>query len=262
MDLLKIIKNLDNHEFPENDIKILLERKAESTPLLLNVIKEFVEDYKRFNSDRHDHIIAIYILAQFKEKSLLPYILKMLKFPSDYFDRLFEDPIECFPSWILSVFNGDLDLLKNLIENESIDIEARNTGFKVLMSLYSDKAISKNYLREYFKFLLNSNFTKDFEFSARLIEAICSCYLKDLYNDIIILYKKKVVDTFYMPFKSVDNYFTKSEKSILNELSEFKDKPVEDALKELEWIKPDPELDKLFESVMNFTCCNNLESHE
>ena len=74
MEISLLITALNKSEtLPIVEILELVERKSESIPILLGVIKSVLDDYKRMYEDRLDYIFALYILSYFREPLAFEY---------------------------------------------------------------------------------------------------------------------------------------------------------------------------------------------
>ena len=75
---------------------------------------------------RFTDIIAIYLLALFREKKAYPLIIALLnKMPNSFEHTLFNDEIEDMPNILASTFNGNIELIYKLIENTKAFVFAR-----------------------------------------------------------------------------------------------------------------------------------------
>ena len=94
MEIIKLLENINNcKEPPVNEINALIERKKESFPVLLELIRKLSVDYKRMKLDRLDYVVACYILSQWREKKAFPYIIKLASISSEWIEQVWADAV-------------------------------------------------------------------------------------------------------------------------------------------------------------------------
>lgn len=115
-----LIKQLHSTKvYPEAAIRELMERKEESTPLLLTELATFVENYKRIKQG-WAHIYILYILSYFKEQRVFPYIIKMMLFSAHWTSTVFDEHVLYnLERWMLCTYNGNMPAIKQVIEDTS-----------------------------------------------------------------------------------------------------------------------------------------------
>ena len=107
-------------------------------------------------------------------------------------------------SWIVSTYNGDLQALKNVIENKNISPYARNEALESLLGLLTQKILTREEIIEYFSELFNSDLVKDHDFATFLVGTVTKIHPKELYQNISDLYDEDIIDHFWISKESVD----------------------------------------------------------
>ena len=133
------------------------------TPHLLNILEKTLENMTEESvKPRSAHIIAIYLLALFREKNAYPLIIELLnKMPNSFEHSLFNDELEDMPNILASTFNGNIELIYKLIENTNAFEFARIAAIDSLVALWHTKQISRESVIAYFDNLLTNNFNKN-----------------------------------------------------------------------------------------------------
>jgi hypothetical protein len=162
------------------------------------------------------HIYATFLLAQFKEKRLFKIFLELIKLPDEIPFDLFGDSITEDTARILgSVYDGQIDEIKELIEDNLVNEYVRGQGVHTLLVLVLNEVLERNEVIEYFKYLLDGGL-KD-----RNTEVITSiaCYASDLhpkecYESIKRCFDNGEVSTFTINLKDIERDL-KQEKGVV-----------------------------------------------
>lgn len=102
------------------------------------------------------HILAMYTLAYFKEKRAYPGIVAIAKLPPRIINPLLEDTItEGLSSIIASVYDGNLEPIKEIIESRECDAYVRRAALGSLVALVANGIIDRDEVVCYFKELYN-----------------------------------------------------------------------------------------------------------
>jgi len=102
------------------------------------------------------HIVAMYTLAYFKDKRAYPGIVAVAKLPPEIINPLLEDTItEGLSSIIASVYDGNLDPIKGIIESRECDKYVRRAALGSLVALVVNGIIDRDEVVCYFKELYN-----------------------------------------------------------------------------------------------------------
>ncbi len=159
------------------------------TSHLLNILEETLENINNeLKEPRSAHVIAIYLLALFREKKAYPLIIELLnKMSSSLEYSLFNDELEDMPNIIASTFNGNIGLIYNLIENTNAYEFARVAALDSLVALWHTNQITRESAIVYFDKLLTNNFNNDnnaFELQLWVIHSALRLYPEEIINSI------------------------------------------------------------------------------
>lgn len=197
----KIINKLRyfNKNFPRETLKEALNMKEEITPILLEELDKIIvcPEIVTENQDYMLHIYAIYLLAQFREKSAFARIIDLISFTPDEVEAFFGDVLtEDLSSIIYSTFDGCLNILQSIIENPLLNIYARGAALDVYGKLYSDGIVSKEECIEYLKALVYDNY---YDMQSDLATEVQGFVIKkhffEMIDDIQFLYDQNRIDT-------------------------------------------------------------------
>jgi hypothetical protein len=215
-ELIEILNNTDVEEAPIQAIQELIERKDESVPVLLDLAKGVLRDYKRVNCDRLDYIIALYILAYFKEAAVFPYLVKFALLPSEWAEKLLGNHLVTgLGICMVSTFDGDLQSIKHLIENETAHIWSRALGMRCLNALYVTGILKRKEVIDYYKYLLESDLAYDYEFSTLIILNIINIHAGELYTEIINLLDRGLVYSGLIDKSKIDDNISMSQEECI-----------------------------------------------
>ncbi len=186
-------------------LREIIKRKEESTPALLNLLKEVLDDYKQVPGERCDFVIALYILAYFREPLAFPSVIQFAELPGNWcYDLLADHLTESLARWIVSTYNGNLQAIKKVIENEELDPYARNAALQSLLGLFAQKILSREEIIEYFRKLYSSELIQNSDFATFLVTATTYMHPEEFYSEICSLYEAHTIDEFSISKEFVD----------------------------------------------------------
>lgn len=199
MEVSHILESL-NQPFPvpTQAIRAALAQKEEVVPVLLDRLKVLVDDPEGAPIDKVGDLVVLYLLAQHKEKRAFSYIMQLANLPEEWTELFFGDvKTEGLPSFIVSTYDGNLALIKDLIENESANVYCRVAALNSLLGLYVINQLSRDEIIEYYRYLLKTHLIENECFATMLVDDILSFYPQELYKEVIDLIDKELVDTWY-----------------------------------------------------------------
>ena len=158
MNIDEIISSLEyNHgKIARAALLKAIDEKEAIVPRLLQVIEDVPSRIHKIHDEEAYmlHIYALYLLAQFRETDAYLPIVKLFSFPGDLPVHITGDIVtEDLGRILASTFNGDLEPLKILIEDESLNEYVRSAGLNALCVLWGCGAISRQDIVDYFKYL-------------------------------------------------------------------------------------------------------------
>lgn len=97
----------------------------------------------------------IFLLSEFREKRAFPYIVNLVKQDDDVVCSVIGDDYSEYLARILaSVYNGDDEVLFEIVENNNLDEFIRSSVLQTFSILYLYEEKSRDFLINYFKKLL------------------------------------------------------------------------------------------------------------
>jgi len=160
MTIPEILKELELYtgKFPMKAIQTAIEQREALTPELLRVLESVAADPANW-AERTDNMLpvfAIFLLAQFREKSASPLLLKILSTPGEVPFDLFGDTITEGLSQILaSVYDGDAAPLHGLVESDGVNDYVRSAALDTFLVLERTGQMPREKVLEYLSSLFH-----------------------------------------------------------------------------------------------------------
>lgn len=171
-----------------DEFNAILSQPTVSTPLLLTVLDFVKENYQSLPDNYMGHVFAIFLLAQLREEKAFPKIIELLATMGDesYEHHVFQDEIDSMPNILASTFNGNLTLLKQLVETTSVYEFARLAALETYLVLWQYHKITREQLIAHFKSFLTNKAIQEGnnDMLYWVIEAAMCFYPEELLNDI------------------------------------------------------------------------------
>jgi len=172
----------------ETEFSFAKQNRELVVPYLLNILEKTLKDLgKDIIETRSAHVIAVYLLALFREKKAYPLIIELLnKMPNSFERSLFNDEIEDMPNILASTFNGDIEPIYKLIENTKAFDFARVAAIDSLIALWHTGQISRESVITYLDNLLTDNFheNKNAGLQPWIIYSVLRIYPEEIINSI------------------------------------------------------------------------------
>ncbi|WP_094545727.1 DUF1186 domain-containing protein [Petroclostridium xylanilyticum] len=226
---LKIFKGYERFEdhYPAEAVKYALANKEEAIPELLEILEYTLSNVENLSKDAKYlvHFPAIYLLAYFREKKAYESIIKIASLPDEQiFDLLGDVVTEDFKNILASVCDGNIEPIKGIIENSSLDEYVRTEALESLLILLNHGVVSREQLVFYFKELFNGKLEVDYSFVWDTLPRCCSLiHPAGLKDDI----EKAVADGKVMEIIAdldfMNRQLKRSVKEVLDELKEDDD---------------------------------------
>ena len=141
----------------DKEFDFAINHQAEVTDELLGVLKETLVKTEQ-SDDYVAHHFAVIFLALFREQSAFPLIIDVL---SNMETNIFFDDIESIPNVLASTYNGEVNLLYRLIENDEAYEFARVAALETLVVLVLTNQLERIDVINYFKKLISSPSLKE-----------------------------------------------------------------------------------------------------
>ena len=146
--LSEIISKLENHDakLPRQALERAIEEREAITPLLLDVLSNCKNNLEEL-SNKDDyilHICAFYLLAQFRELSAYPVIIDFFSIPGKMpVDATVDLVGEGLGRILASVCHGNIEPIKQLIQNKEVHRSVRSAALESLIILVVQEIISR-----------------------------------------------------------------------------------------------------------------------
>ena len=247
MELTEIIAELENYtgKFPRQALERAIEEREAITPVLLETLEEWKNNLEGLIDmpDYFLHIYALYLLAQFKEPKAYPLIIEFFSAPGKITLDVTGDLVtEDLARILASVSNGNIEPLKQIIENPQINEYVRGAALQSLLVLVAQGIISRElvieYFEELFKTLLEQERSYDREPSfiwTNLVTNSAILYPLELKEYIDQAFELDLIALFFVRQEDIDYYLKQGKDATLEELR--KDRYyslIEDTISELE----------------------------
>ncbi len=208
----------------------VLEAKANKGKInkeLLSIVENYYLNIKDYQDKEMPMsvIYAIFLLAEFKEKKLYPLLIKLLK--EDNLDHCILDVLHRI---IISIFDGNFDILNALIEDKNTDGYIRERLLQCYIYFYENKIVDKNALELYLHKLIKLYNYEDEDIYNTIMEVIINTHLFSFIEDVKVMCDEGVID--YMIRGGYDSFID----DIFNyddNLDKFS--PIMDTVKEMSW---------------------------
>lgn len=231
------ISFIEKGKFPKNELEDIIANKEEAIPELLRVVDHFIDDpsISSDNQGYFGHIFSLYLLGQFREKALFAKLLQILHWSEGDLDLVFGDFLTEGSGRILaSVYNGDLDALKELLENEESYEFARGQAVAALTILVLQGRLDREDISDYYRQLLKTKRLTPYLY-AELIVSACDLHFEDLLEDIQWAYEKGMVDNGVINLDNVKTKMLIDKKVGLDySRSDVHNKYIDNTIKELQ----------------------------
>ena len=206
-ELLKQIQ-YNNGEFPEVQLKEIINHKEEFIPELIEILKNAKENYEEIleKPNYFAHIYAIFLLAQFKEVQSFRTIIDLISLPNEIPDDIFGDFLtEDLHKILASVCGGDAQPIKKLVEDSNVNEYVRCAAIKSFIVLLGEGVISQSEVIEYYKSLFSEKLEREFsQVWNELIYDSCEAGPSELYEFIKKAYADGLVDDECISLGEVD----------------------------------------------------------
>jgi len=256
IDAIQIIE-FNNGKFPKSEIQQIIERKEEATPFLLKIMEEVRSNPQKYMDDPNNisPIYAVYLLAQFRVIELYPILIDILSLPDETPSEIFGDCItEDMCRILASVYAGNIQPLKNLIENSEVYEYVRGQALLSLVSLVLNDQLKREDVIDYFKQLLNGGL-KDAQryVNAEIVNCCNYLYPLEAYDDIVRLYERDEIDFSFIRMGSIDATLKMTKEEVLNESRQSRQNQfIENTITELQgWACFQEDINKSTASIIN-----------
>jgi hypothetical protein len=246
MNTEEILAKLETHDyanFQREALHAAILQQEAITPALLDIVGR-VADNPQFLDDNPDYMgftYALFLLAQFKENRAYPLIVQyfaQLGPEVEALDATGDIVTEDLHRILASVCQGDLSLIKQLIDDSKINEFVRGAAMESLVVLYNEGKLTYDELIDYFKALINEKLEQeeDESFWASLMFCCDKIYPGELYNLLMDCFERELVDTFMIGEEDIIDTMQRGKENVSAQLKKDKHyRFIDNAIKEMEW---------------------------
>ncbi len=226
-------------------------RKDELTPLLQKEIKDFAGNpsvIEEFGDDYIRHVVSLFILAYLRDKESYPLIIKLISNSGDQVVCLTGEVFtEALGRILASVYDGDLQPIKSVVENKKLNPWVRCGALDSLMVLWKEDVLGRDEIVAYLKELMKNKLERVpsyvWDSVALIAYDLHPGELETLLRQAI---SEKMISPVVLNAKSLKSCLENDVKKIIKDKDNVVDGYIKSPFKELTWwLYPDEEaLDK------------------
>lgn len=235
----------------ENEFVAVEKRQDEIIPLLLKEITEFADNpatVEKQGDTYIRHIVSLFILAYLRNKAAYPIIIKLISHSGDKIVQLTGEVFtEALGRILASVYNGDLQPIKSVVENPSLNPWVRSAALDSFMILWKEDVLTRDeiitYLRELMENKLEQTPGYVWDSVALIAYDLHPGDLEDVLRDAI---GKQFIAPMVLNAKSLKSCIEQDVNDAIKNKDNVVDGYIKEPIKELTWwLYPDQDvLDK------------------
>ena len=238
--ILRELEFLEGNKFPRAALQSAIAQQEQVTPELLKIMKYASENAEALSEQEYymAPIYALYLLAQFREKSAYPLIVDFFSIPGDVSLDLTGDVVtEDLNRILASVSHGDMSLMKRLAENRDANEYVRNAALSAMLVLVVQGAASRDEVMLYYENLFRGGLERELSHAwSGLIYASTRLYPEEVYEDIQRAFENGLAELFFIGLSSVEQALARGKEQVLTELqNDTRYTYIEDTIAEMEW---------------------------
>lgn len=209
-------------DLPREAIESAIAKREQITPHLLELIEDAIMRVDEIIEDDNyqGHLYAMYLLAQFREKRAYPLIVELFSYPGEVPHAIAGDVLtEDLNRILASVCDKNINPLKKLIENPSINEYVRAACQASLVILVGCGILNRKEVNEYFQSLFREKLEKIPSFAwDHLVASACMLYPDDLYQDISHAFEQNLINKTFITLEDVATILAEEKESHLYQL--------------------------------------------
>jgi len=210
MNIPEILKKLEPYtgKLPRTALQAAIEQRESITPELLRIMESVAADPTdwAYRPDHMLHVFALFLLAQFREKSAYPLLVKILSTPGEVPIDLFDATISEGLSQILaSVYDGDETPLHALVESEDVNQYVRSSAIDTFLVLERTGQMPRERVLEYLRSLFHGKLQRTPSFAwSSLVCTIAALPAPELLEEVRKAYAEGLVDTTFADIEETE----------------------------------------------------------
>ncbi|NOQ76604.1 MAG: DUF1186 domain-containing protein [Methylococcaceae bacterium] len=241
-EVLDRLESLEFIGFQKEALQEAIKIQKDFTPALLDIISFSAANpnYLVDNPDYMGFTYALYLLAQFKEKQAYPIIVKYVSQLNNDFSALDgtgDMVTEDLGSLLASVCNGDLSLIKQLIENPERNDFVRSAALESLVVLYKHDLLTRTELITYLKSLVDQKLERRESYIwTTLAHHCCNIHPEELHDRLMMCFDKGYINPENIDQADITRYLQQEKELTLEKLKADKRlQIITDVIKSMEW---------------------------
>lgn len=242
MDIQDILKQLEVNEgtFPREAVAQAIEQREAITPELLRILEYACTNIEEIaeHPPYFAHIYAMYLLAQFREVRAYPLIVQFFSVPGEITLDITGDLVtEDLARILASVYDGDIEPITSLIENEQANEFVRYAAVESLVALVACGEQGRDDVIAYFKQLFRGKLVRKWSHVwDALVSASTDLYPEELMGDIRLAYQHQLVDPYSIGLDRVEAVLSRNKDDVLFQLTlSDRFQRIEETIQEMEW---------------------------
>ena len=174
----------ESTHFPKEAFEVIAANKDMAIPYLHAALKKAIEERYELEDGYQLHFYALFLLGEFQSKESFSEIIKLVTLPEDELDYLIGDTVTSGLKDILyNTYDGDMELLKGIIMDVTVDEFVRAEALEVMAQLYLDGVLSEKEWKDFIKQRIYSNEAYCYV-SEAYASVICDCHFVDMMPEI------------------------------------------------------------------------------
>lgn len=242
VDIQKILKELEFNDgsFPREALAEAIANRNQIIPELLEIIKQGKEKAQELIEQKNymARIYAMFLLAEFREKSAYSLIVDFFSLPGEISLNLTGDVVTEYLARILaSVSCSDDSLMAALIENDNANEYVRHAALRGLVILVACGEKSREEIMAYYQSLFREKLTREHSFVWNGLVSCCTdLYPEEVYEDIKQTYEEGLIETFFIRLEDVQETLALGKEKVLDRLKKnSRYELIKDTVSEMEW---------------------------
>ncbi|GHV72760.1 hypothetical protein AGMMS49940_00620 [Spirochaetia bacterium] len=203
----KIIKALTlfNHHFPRQALAEAIEQRDAVIPYLLDALDhayDHAEQLMEEDLSYELHLYAMYLLAQFREQRAFPKLIRILTLDEKQVDGILGDTLtDGYASILCSTYNGELSLLKGVIENQNLDQFIRGAALRAYEYIVRDGHITREDMTSYLHSLIRNcleHEETEYALAGSIASVVLDMHIFELIPEVETLFDHDMIEPFLM----------------------------------------------------------------
>lgn len=208
------------------------ENLPETIPLLVDEIKEVLTHPNEFAEERSQFLFyAIMILGHFRLKEAIPLIRDLGCMDQESIDELLGERLfDSISLAIAQIFSEEIDLLKDLIEDSSIDECIRATCVQSIICLYGQGFLSRDEVVSYFLALLKKPRENISFFYEVIVSASLIVHPEEMIEEIRKIFSEGSIDASEVSLDDVEEFLEMDKSDVIAECKQAFQMDLDDLL--------------------------------